>query len=156
MPSHEKPSIPIPASDSAAATLSNGKITAEFDDRGLNSLASHRFAEDHFSLTIDGRTYDSALLTAPSQKTDAGRITYRYAAGLFRIDVVYELHPDWHFLSKQLIVTSDASTKFRLDEIAVFGDALTEAYEAESSLARDPRIIVARTAMEAAAKLPLV
>lgn len=36
-----------------------------------------------------------------------------------------------------------------VDEIAVFGDALTETYIGESQLARDPRIILTRSAIEA-------
>lgn len=37
-----------------------------------------------------------------------------------------------------------------IDDIAVFGGALTEAYHGESTLARDPRIILTNTAMQAA------
>src|SRR6266566_3595479 len=37
-----------------------------------------------------------------------------------------------------------------IDEIAVFGDALTEAYTGESKLARDPRIILTNSAVRAA------
>lgn len=36
-----------------------------------------------------------------------------------------------------------------IDEIAVFGDALKEAYEGESGVARDPRIILTKSAVEA-------
>lgn len=36
-----------------------------------------------------------------------------------------------------------------IDEIAVFGDGLTQAYVAESTLARDPRIVVTKTVVEA-------
>ncbi len=37
-----------------------------------------------------------------------------------------------------------------VDEISVFGQALSEAYRGESSLARDPRIILTKSAVEAA------
>jgi hypothetical protein len=39
--------------------------------------------------------------------------------------------------------------KAYIDEIAVFGDALIEAYKGESELARDPRIILTSSAVEA-------
>jgi hypothetical protein len=39
-----------------------------------------------------------------------------------------------------------------IDEITVFGNALTEAYKAEQSLARDPRIIMTKSAVEVAKK----
>ncbi|WP_139306350.1 hypothetical protein [Methylomonas sp. LWB] len=39
-----------------------------------------------------------------------------------------------------------------IDEVAVFGDALTEAYHGESKLARDPRIILTQSAVTAAKK----
>jgi hypothetical protein len=39
-----------------------------------------------------------------------------------------------------------------IDEISVFGSALTEAHDAESSLARDPRIVLTTSAVEVAQK----
>ena len=110
----------------AAATLSNGKLTAGFNGRGLVSVADHPLTEDNFSLVLDGKSYESSTLANPLQKSIAGRITFTYTAGRYTIDVVYELRSDWQFLSKQLIVTADPAAKFRIDEVAVFRSSVTE------------------------------
>ena len=110
----------------AAATLSNGKLTAEFDERGLARVAGYRFTADNFAVTIDGHVFDSATLPRASSKADPNRILFTYRSTPYMFEVVYELRPDWHFISKQVIVSAPAGTKFRIDELQVFHSAIAE------------------------------
>ena len=110
----------------AAATLSNGQLTAEFDERGLTAIAGHRFTADNFSIDLDGHPYDSATLPRPAHTTTPDRLTFTYMAASYKFEVVYELRPGWRFLSKQVIVTAGASSRFRIDEVQVFRSAIAE------------------------------
>jgi hypothetical protein len=114
----------------AGANLSNGKLTVEFGERGMTALrdratgAAYRFSKDDFSVTLDGKLYDSASLGKPDRLPGEGAMRYAYDAGRFRIDVTYELRPDWRFVSKRIRVTSSAATTFHINEITVFRDEL--------------------------------
>ena len=116
----------------AAAGLANGKIAAEFGDRGLVSLhdtesgATFHFSKDEFAVRLDGKDYDAASLGKPVRKEDERRVGFSYTAGPYRIDVIYELRPEWRFLSKEIWITSSTGDKFRVNEITVFRDAFSE------------------------------
>ena len=101
----------------AAATLSNGRLSAEFDDHGIVTVAGHRFNADRFSITIDGVPYDSTTLSPPSRRIESTRIVYSYTAGRFQIDAIYELRAGWEFLSKQLVIRQAEPATFRVNEI---------------------------------------
>lgn len=107
-------------------TLSNGRLTATFGERGLTEIAGRRLLRDDFSIVLDGHDYSSAALPTPSRKSDSSRVTYSYDAGSFRIDAAYELRDGWRFLSKQIVVTAAKTAKFRVDRIAVLDDALAQ------------------------------
>ena len=116
----------------AAAGLANGKIAAEFGDRGLVSLhdtesgATFHFSKDEFAVRLDGKDYDAASLGKPVRKEDERRVGFSYTAGPYRIDVIYELRPEWRFLSKEIWIASSTGDKFRVNEITVFRDAFSE------------------------------
>ena len=110
-----------------AASLSNGKLTAEFGERGLTSLAGYRLTDDSFSITLDGKTFDSGALAIPKQKAGSGQFTFTYSAGLYQFKVVYELRPDWQFLSKQVVVEAPRGATFHVNDIAVLRESLAEA-----------------------------
>ena len=116
----------------AEAQLVNLRITARFGDRGLTSLTgtslgqAYRFPQDEFSVTIEGHTYDSRTLARPSRTSSRDRVTFVWMAGPYRVNVVYEVRPDWGFLSKQLSIVSAPGRRFHVDEIAVFRTSLAE------------------------------
>lgn len=115
-----------------AQSLVNGRVRADFGPRGLTTLTdvvarrSWRIAGDAFSVTIDGRTLESTALGTPSRQAERGRVTYRYAGGGFMLAVAYELRPDWGFVSKQVTVTAGPVDSFRVEEVVLFRDSLTE------------------------------
>jgi len=114
------------------ASLTNGRITAEFGDRGLVALSdltlagTHRFQHDEFTVTISGQTFDSRNLPAPSRRTSRNTVTYTWNPGFYRFAVVYSLAPGWRFLSKQISVVSTPRHTFRVDAVAVIRGALVE------------------------------
>ena len=110
----------------SAATLSNGRLTLEFDNRGVSAIAGHRFKTDRFSITIDGHAYDSAALGVPSRKLEPHRIIDTYTAGPFEVDVIYELRSDWDFLSKQLVLSRAPAGRVRINDMEIFADELAE------------------------------
>lgn len=111
----------------AGAGLSNGIVKAEFGDRGLTSLSDadgvFRFANDLFAIELNGQTYEPA---PTGQSATADTVTYRYEAGPFQLEMVYELRPGWHFLSKQLLIRSGPAGKFHIDQVALFRDAVRD------------------------------
>jgi len=81
--------------------LANARVRAEFGPLGLVALtdvaqhAVYRLTRDAFSLTIGGTSYDSPGLPKPSTSASRTAVTYRWTAGPYRVDVVYELRPEW-------------------------------------------------------------
>src|SRR5216117_4031633 len=90
--------------------LSNARLRCEFGLRGLVALtdvarhAVYRLTRDEFRLTISGTAYDARELPAPAATASRTTVTYRWTAGAYRVDVVYELRPGWGFVSKQIFV----------------------------------------------------
>ena len=126
----------------AGAGLSNGKISAEFGERGLVSLhdvasgATYHFAKDEFALTLGGKVYDAASLGKPERNADENRVGFSFTAEPYRIDVVYELRPDWRFLSKEISITSSMAGRFRINGITVFRDSVAETVRSAYAIAR--------------------
>lgn len=133
------------ATVAAAPRISSGRIAADFDERGLTTLRSteipgtFRFVKDDFSVTIDGKSYDSGTLPAPAQKADERRVYYTYKAGGFEITVAYEARPDWRFISKQLVIDSSTPAKFKVDEIVLFRSGVGENVKEAHVIARARR-----------------
>lgn len=115
-----------------AAGLSNPKFSADFNERGLTSIhdewsrGTFHFGVDDFRIVLNGQTYTSATLPAPVRTETEGAVSYAYTAGPYKLTVVYELRPEWRFLSKQIVITGAPAGKFRLDEIAVFTGSIQE------------------------------
>ena len=125
-----------------AAGLSNDKISAEFSERGLVSVhdtwsrATYHLSSEDFRITIGGETYSSASLPAPTRKNSDLTVQYAYAAGPYKLAVIYELEPSWRFLSKQIVITEAPAGKFRLDEISVFTGSITEPIQEVHTISR--------------------
>ncbi len=126
----------------AGPTLSNERITADFNDRGLTSLhdvatgATYHFGKEQFSVTLDGKRYDAESLEPPRRKASEVAIAFEYEAGPYTLAVTYELRPAWRFLSKQIFITSSLPTPFTIDEIGVFRESLNEPVKEAYVIAR--------------------
>src|SRR5450759_1596042 len=63
-------------------SLTNGRVTAQFDARGLTSLGASdtgpavRFPQDDFAVTIDGTTIEGRTLALPVRVVAKDRVTY--------------------------------------------------------------------------------
>jgi hypothetical protein len=116
-----------------AQVLTNAHLRAQFGERGLVALGGtadrtpHTFARDAFRLTLGGQVIDSRALPAPARRREDGRLTYTWTAGAQRIEVTYELRPEWKFLSKELRVIAGPSGAFRVDDVVLVAAALAEA-----------------------------
>ena len=124
----------LPVSATAAGrnvTLTNGRVAAEFGERGLVSLsgpdaaASLRFAQDDFAITLGGASYESGALPTPVRVATKDRVTYTWAAAPYRLVVVYDLASDWRFVSKQVTVEGGGAP-YRVTDVAVFQSRLAE------------------------------
>ncbi len=117
----------------AAQTLSNRHLRAEFGPRGLTAIIdladsrTHSVDGDDFAVTLGQQTYESGSLGRPTKRRTPSGIAYRYRTGAFLIDVTYELKPGWRFLSKQLSITPDGPKPFRVGDITLFRETLREA-----------------------------
>ena len=112
-------------------TLDNGLVRAVFEDGGLvrlGNIALHREIEvagDSAALTVDGRrlAVPGMRLTGTQQAAiTASRSVTKRATG--NSQVIYELKPDWHFLSKQIRLVLPKEGKCRVDAAEVFSGDL--------------------------------
>jgi hypothetical protein len=108
-----------------AQPLRNAHVRASFDARGLTSITdvvasrTHRLQRDDFVLVIGTDTIDSATLPTPTHSRENSVHRYRFASGTWRIDVAYELRPAWHFVSKQLSVTSLTARRYTVHDVTL-------------------------------------
>ena len=118
--------ISLLAAPPAAAentALDNGRIRAEFNDRGLVSVGAAKpgrmlaFSADPSSITIDGAPVLINDLGPAEIEMTPAKVAYRYTRDPFTFDVVYELKPGRDFLTKQIVVTSARSRAFRVREV---------------------------------------
>jgi len=112
----------LPAA-AAEMVLDNGRLRAEFDDHGLVSIAAPKtgrtlaFSADTSSVSIDGTAVDIGRLGPAEIEMTPAKVAYRYTRDPYTFDVVYELKPAWHFLTKQIVVTSARSRVFRVNAV---------------------------------------
>jgi len=114
----------------APIILHNGLLTADFGDSGLtglrldNSPANLSFDGDSARLTIDGERIAVPALRLTATVHDEQSVTYTYAVGDKQVQVIYELKPNWHFVSKQLLLTLPKDSKCRVNNVEVFRSEL--------------------------------
>jgi hypothetical protein len=118
------PTFPAPAVSAAEDfVLDNGRLKAEFDDRGLvaiTDLQSNRrieFSGDTASITVDGRTVSGAELGPAEIEITPSRMAYRYVRDPVTLEVLYELRPGRGFLSKHLVYSSALRGGYHVDEV---------------------------------------
>jgi hypothetical protein len=124
--------VPVAAAIAAPpATLSNGRITARFGDRGLEVLSDSalatttRFLRDDFGLVVDGTGIDSRALPAPTRAVAKDRVSFTWSTPTYRLSVVYDLAAGWRFISKQIILSGGAQP-YRVREVVVFDAAVAD------------------------------
>ncbi len=108
-----------------AETLDNGVVSATFEDGELVRLcnaASNRVVElagDSAMLTVNGEKFAAPgrkLIRTERRQDD---LTFSYEAGDKQFQVVYELKPGWHFISKQIRLALPALGTCRVDAAEV-------------------------------------
>lgn len=109
-------------------SISNGSLTARFDDRGLVSLADratglYPVTRDAFAITLEGKTFDSKALPTPRRAATKTTVAYTWTAAPYEIVVTYELAQGWRFVSKQVQVVKGPAS-FRVNDVVVFDAAL--------------------------------
>lgn len=110
--------------------LQNGLLRADFNERGL--VALHRLPEQHRVVLGHDRTalflgddcVDTEFQAAVLETAESGRVVYRVQSGRWTARVVYELRPDWHFLTKHVEVTAGGEREFRVRRIDLFNAQL--------------------------------
>ncbi len=107
----------------AAEPLENGHLRVEFGSHGITLLhdkTSNRtlhFERDAFSVGLDGRVIDSEFLSPTEERSEPGRRVFAYTSGAQSVRVIYELQPNWHFVSKQVAVHGPGERACRMQRI---------------------------------------
>jgi hypothetical protein len=117
-------SLPAFASDADARfNLRNGEIEAVFGDHGLARLTrpqseqSLHLAGDSSALTINGVKLTVPGLRLLDSTREKDKVTYTYATGEQRLEVIYELKPGWGFFSKQFMLMLPTNSTSRAESI---------------------------------------
>jgi hypothetical protein len=104
-------------------TLKNNQIMATFGERGLTLVSNLdssglvHIKSDEFSISIDQDRFDSAKLAPEIEHSTDRQITYAYQAAGYTVKVVYELKPDWRFVTKQLQITETPKASYKVRTI---------------------------------------
>jgi hypothetical protein len=119
-----------------AQTLRNAHIEARFGPAGLTSVTTRSadgvaalpLRADHFAVRLvdggDTVRLDSRSLTAPTRRVTTDSVIYRFRSGRVTVEVLYHLARDWHWVSKQLRVTSAGD--YRVADVTVLREVPTE------------------------------
>jgi len=105
--------------------LRNGLLTAEFEQGALVSLRdvqggrSIEFTDDALAITVAGRTFRPAEMKRLDSGVTEHSLITAYSAGNTTVQVVHELKPGWHFISRHLVVTFPAGSSQRIDSVEV-------------------------------------
>jgi hypothetical protein len=122
--------LAVTAAHAKPFRLANGLLTAEFDESGLTRVSrgglpgALEFANESASLKVGGVELQVPGLALSGTREDPDTLTYTYTAGDQRLELIYQLKPGWHFVSKQLRLTLPAGSTSRIDAVSVFGAAV--------------------------------
>ncbi|MEI7900807.1 MAG: hypothetical protein WCK89_11175 [bacterium] len=115
-----------------APVLKSKKITASFNPAGLTSIrdlsnnTAYTFKSESSTIQVDDQTIHTAALTPSGMKRGRNAVTYTYQVNSWTLNVVYELQPDWNFISKQLILSRTDGASYRVKTIDAFRGELDE------------------------------
>ncbi len=128
-------------------TLQNSRVKASLDVNGLVSLEDKSsgfilpFDEDIWKVSLvvelteegdaEGKVYHfpfymGVTLVAEIDAKDKEKIIYNYQVDEYRFQVIYELQPDWHFISKQITIHHDKEESFHVKDITVLHSSVQE------------------------------
>ena len=65
-------------------------------------------------------------MKSPKHEASKERFTYKWTANGYEIEVVYELQPDWEFVSKQIVITRAPAASYRVNDVEVFREQFAE------------------------------
>ena len=109
----------------AAQTVAGRHLRAEFGARGLTAITdlragvTHRVRSDDAAVSVAGQRLDTSTLPTPTrERTDHG-VVYTWRAGVWTLQVTYELKPDWTFVSKRVGVLALAARSFHVDSVVL-------------------------------------
>ncbi len=123
-----------------AAELSNGQVRARFSETRLESLTDLRagflvrFADESFSITVDGSRIRAKDLRNDAIKVNKTSLSCFYSNLQYAIKVTYELKPGWHFVTKQILVESRQGLRYHVNEVESFISAVTPVASEEVQL----------------------
>lgn len=104
-------------------SLQNSRVAVELGPRGIVALTDrasgrvYEIRDDGFTITLDGQAFSSASLPDPARAAGPDQVAYTWTLEPYRINVEYELQPDWGFLSKRVSVTVAPGARFRVDTV---------------------------------------
>ncbi len=132
--------VSLPSLVLATPVLSNQFLRAEFSGPRLAALVDARtgfrlrFESDDSSLKVGGRMVVLTRLPAADVKSSMNTLSFVYNDLEYTIKVIYELRPDWRFLSKQIVIEPAGRGEYRVNEIAAFRSRIGPAIRDELPL----------------------
>ena len=106
------------------AVLADGRLESLVDVRTGRAI---RFGDETFSVTLNGQTLAPSAATRPEVRSQKGRVAFAYAVAGARLTAIYELQPDWGFVSKRIRIEPTGAGPFRVNEIGSFAAAMAPA-----------------------------
>jgi hypothetical protein len=103
-------------------TIESDSLIVTFNDAGIESLKTRTgdqmlsLISDSFMVTIDSQTIRSENLTPVRIKAAKNERIYSYHQEGFDLEVIYQLQPEWAFVSKQVRVKRTDDEAFRVTE----------------------------------------
>lgn len=113
--------------------LKNAAVAATFGPRGLQAVQDEgsgrviRLTSDEWSIGIDQDTLRSNGEAHPQRvRNSSEEVTYTYQISGYQVEVVYQLHSNWHFVSKQLKVVKAPRAEFTVHRLTPLDDSFDE------------------------------
>ncbi len=120
-----------------ADTLQNARTRAVFDDRGLvavHDITSGKavaLSRDHTAVFLGDEALDTEFLKPALDSTTTTSRVYRLQSGRWTARIIYDLEPNWHFVTKRVEVTADGDRDFRVRRLEMLRGELAMAPEGE-------------------------
>ena len=123
-----------------ADSLVNTSVRADFGPRGLTNLTdltsgkSVQFNQDEFYVSVGADIFLSSSYTpVVEQQTSTNRV-YLFTYGQWTFRAAYELKPNWNFVSKQIQITTTATTYFTVNQVDVMRGGLSPTIISQQSV----------------------
>lgn len=113
-------------------SLKNGNVTVVFGDRGITSIEDHRsnskvkIQSDEWSLQLDDTQIRSLAAKPKIVRSGTREISYQYATSGYTVEAVYNLEPNYKFVSKQLKIVRSPRAAFVVQQVVPLDISLDE------------------------------